>query len=295
MTFWDPIRFLNKSLRRGQEEKPRRRHRTASPEGRGWRTWIWPVGGMVLLTVLHFLLLPIAPRLVSDFPRLGEISEAEIRAPFTFTAPLPEQDIEMAQYQRALREPPVFERLPGQETLTNDRLTVLSEMVRGMEQLPRQDRRERLDYLALHATEWETRDLARLEAMDDPELFVEASVSSITTLLASGIVDDLPTGDFQKIRVLSGNSEPRRPRGHRPAGPGPLEALRPAGALRIRRIDRQLGCASVAAVGGAQSDLQDRSDPGTASGRPSIDAHGTGVLAGSGSSIAANASPPRTS
>jgi RND family efflux transporter MFP subunit len=78
----------------------------------------------VLLVGLHYLLLPIAPRLTSDFPGLGEIAEVEIRAPFdgrvADTLVSPGQQVAAGTgLARVVRERPVWLRValtPGDES-----------------------------------------------------------------------------------------------------------------------------------------------------------------------------------
>ena len=62
----------------------------------------------VAVLVLHLFLFPPVQQMSMDFPGVGEISTKEIRAPFTFEAPLPEQDVEMLRLQQVVVEPPIL-------------------------------------------------------------------------------------------------------------------------------------------------------------------------------------------
>ncbi|MCP4296098.1 MAG: hypothetical protein GY786_10865, partial [Proteobacteria bacterium] len=71
--------------------------------------WIFSVIAGVLITVLHLMIIPVTPGLDITFPSEGEISDKEYRAPFDFSVSLPQQDIELRQFQRVLVEPPVVD------------------------------------------------------------------------------------------------------------------------------------------------------------------------------------------
>jgi len=60
------------------------------------------------ILALHLILFPPVQRLNFDFPAMGEIATEEIRAPFTYIAPLLKQDVEMDRLQRVVVEPPVL-------------------------------------------------------------------------------------------------------------------------------------------------------------------------------------------
>ena len=80
-------------------------------------SWIWVLTSGVVLLVMHLALFPPVPRLSADFPGLGEISEREIRAPFSFAAPLLDRDVQMIRLEKVVVEPPVLrsvEPVPGQ-------------------------------------------------------------------------------------------------------------------------------------------------------------------------------------
>ena len=174
------------------------------PEGR-W--WLPPLIALVLLVAAHVLTFPVVRSTKSDFPAAGAIAETEIRAPFDFEAPLPEQDIEMRQLQRVLVEPPVVQQLGASEDVVREKLTSLgraqSELA-GLAALSAADRRE---ILALRYPQIAPRDLVRLAALPDPgALFTNAGMA-LTALYAQGVVDDLPPGNYRKVHVLHDGRE----------------------------------------------------------------------------------------
>ena len=162
--------------------------------------------GVVLLALFQFLF-PLAPRIDSDFPTLGEISDREIRAPFAMTAPLLERDVEMRQLQQVLVEPPVVRRQPGAQVRTAERFGDWRDallMHAGLADVPSG---ERLDLMAMRFPELPQEDMARALELDDPVGRLEAVEAALAELQAVGVVDNLPPGNYTKIRILEGGGE----------------------------------------------------------------------------------------
>ncbi len=207
MKWWDPIGWLRRPIEavRSPGQRPSKKDRPAGQPD--WRVIAWPLGGLVLLTVLHAVLLPAHPRLASDLPGVGEIAGAEVRAPFDFTAPLLEQDIEMRQLQRVLVEPPVVERLPGQDRLLRERLGLLAALHDETRGLAAMSGAERIGVLALRHPELGMQDLERLDALPDTTRFFHDADEVALSVLEQGVVDELPPGNYRKVRIQDGGSE----------------------------------------------------------------------------------------
>ena len=117
-TLWLRIRSLMKREPVAREGGPRIRP-PARQAGKDSRTrqdtdhWLPVLCGLVLL-VLHLVFFPPVPRLDLDFPAVGQIAAREVRAPFTFKAELPEDEVQVLRWQKVMEEPPALQSLgPG--------------------------------------------------------------------------------------------------------------------------------------------------------------------------------------
>ncbi len=204
MTWWDPIRWLTRSPRE-ERAKPGRKTLAAGAPGVSSRyVWAWPTGALVITIVWHLLSLPVTQRVSSDLPVVGEVAEEEVRAPFDFTAPLLDRDIEMRQLQQVLVEPPVMERSVGQQEVLREKLANISDEWR---EIGGMTRNERLGVLALRHPDQGTGDLQRLVDLPDSTDFFRQVEAVAVDLLLSGVADELPPGNYRKVRVLDGGSE----------------------------------------------------------------------------------------
>lgn len=195
-------RPVNGGKRTPRRAKPRggRRERLASSR-------VPAAAALALVVVAHVLFFPVTRSLESDFPDVGAIAEAEIRAPFDFEAPLPEQDIEMRQLQRVLVEPPVLQRLGEPEAFLRERLATLGRIqadLAGLAALLPTDRRE---ILALRYPQLAPGDLATLSTLKEPGRLLAGADVALTTLYAHGVVDDLPPGNYRKVSLLADGGE----------------------------------------------------------------------------------------
>jgi len=165
------------------------------------------VVSLVLLTTVHGLLFPVAPRLQSDFPDAGQIADQEIRAPFDFQAPLPEQDIEMRQLQRVLVEPPVLLRLDSVDQAMRERMSSFGRLQVELTGLAALSVGERTGILALRYPDWDEDDLRRLAALRNPAPLLTGVVEAVEALTETGVVDNLPPGNYSNVRILSDDVE----------------------------------------------------------------------------------------
>ncbi|MHB8079032.1 MAG: HD family phosphohydrolase [Candidatus Krumholzibacteriia bacterium] len=160
------------------------------------------------LLALHLLLFPPMPRMGNAFPRQGEVAPRQIRAPFAFSAPLPERDVELMRLERGLAEPPLLRRVTPAP---------------GVDPLRRFDA-WRDDFLALrarrgaaapdHVGELDARfpeldrDLQRrLLGAPHPERILTAMEEVLRELLAAGVADVLPPGKYTQVRVREPEGE----------------------------------------------------------------------------------------
>ena len=204
MTWWDPMGWLRRPVKEERVKTSRRARSSGARDGRGWRRWVWPIGAVALILVVHVLALPVTPRVSSDLPEVGEVAENEVRAPFDFSSPLLERDVEMRQLQRVLVEPPVMERIAGREEVLSERLAGLRQEWVDLSGMPRN---EQIGVLTLRHPELDTDDLQRLVDLPDSTDFFRLIEEVAVGQMAAGIVDELPPGNYRKVRVLDGGSE----------------------------------------------------------------------------------------
>jgi len=168
--------------------------------------WVYSAIAGVLIIVLHFMIIPVTPGLDVTFPSEGEISDKEYRAPFDFSVSLPQQDIELRQFQRVLIEPPVVDnhqievdkRLSKFENWSEQFLTHLS--------IP-SSKSDKIGLLALQFPEITEDDMEYVFGLEDPAEFVVAAENAIEQLYRQGVVNDLPVGNYREVIILNSGQE----------------------------------------------------------------------------------------
>jgi putative nucleotidyltransferase with HDIG domain len=208
----------------------------------------WPVGAALFLLVLHLVLFPPVPRLASDFPNLGEIAEREIRAPFSFDAPLLDADVQMRRLERVVIEPPVLRVLDdaaGQDGKARMEvwLSSLAAELGDVQSSPG----DRAGILALQFPGVDADDLRRLLRADQPDSLVPRMDRAWRQVLRGGVADLLPPGRYDRVVVASERAETLRDRSRitaqsdleerltaelRSAGLPPVEAVEAAAVMR---------------------------------------------------------------
>jgi putative nucleotidyltransferase with HDIG domain len=173
------------------------------------RYWALGLGFGVLL--LHLILFPPVPRLSSDFPLVGQIASKEIRAPFTFQAPLLEQDIQMRQIEEVVVEPPVLLNLPASPSRPRD-----SRMGLWLEALNHQlgdtasTTSERIEYLNLQFPNTVPGDLRRLLQTGEPDSLVQRMTLAWRRVLRAGVADMLPAGNYTRVVIKADKADSLR-------------------------------------------------------------------------------------
>ncbi|MBU8871464.1 MAG: HDIG domain-containing protein [Gemmatimonadales bacterium] len=171
----------------------------------------WALGLGVLVLVLHLVLFPPVPRLDSDFPEVGHIASQEIRAPFTFQAPLLEQDIHMRQIEEVVVEPPVLRSLGGPAWRSQD-----SRMTLWLEALGQQlgdttaTTMERVEFLNLQFPHTARGDLRRLFQTDGSDSLVERMELAWRRVMSSGVADMLPAGKYTRVLIKAAKADSLR-------------------------------------------------------------------------------------
>lgn len=201
---------LNRLLRRPVDtgkRPPRRKAARRDPARRPGGSWAAALAALVLLVVAHLVVFPVSRRQESDLPPVGAIAESEIRAPFDFEAPLPEQDIEMRQLQRVLVEPPVVQSLATAEDALREKLAVLDRIRAELEGLAVLSEADRREILSLRHPQLAPDDLEKLAALPDVGALLDAAAGALAAIYAHGVVDDLPPGNYRKVRVLADGLE----------------------------------------------------------------------------------------
>ncbi len=171
----------------------------------------WALGAGLFLLVLHLVLFPPVPRLVSDFPKLGEIAEHEIRAPFSFDAPLLDSDVQMRRLERVVVEPPVLRVLEdggGQDG--SARMEVWLSTLRAELADTSADLAGRVGILSLQFPGVDPDDLRRLLGTDEPDSLVPRMRRAWREVLRGGVADILPPGRYDRVVVATDRAETLR-------------------------------------------------------------------------------------
>ncbi len=200
----------------GREIGPRQRGARKFFNSLGAQKGAFPRGlllacGLLLLT-LHLILFPPVQRLSLDFPPVGEIAAGEIRAPFTFDAPLLKQDVEMRQLQRVVVEPPVLQILsPTGGLEVGGRLGLLFDSVAVALADSGYSMNEREGILTLqYPTLNRSNAKSLLDCAPGDSVLVRMK-RAWRTVLDGGVVDMLPPGQYDRVVVATNGSESLRP------------------------------------------------------------------------------------
>lgn len=170
----------------------------------------WALGLAAAVVILHLILFPPVPRVQSDFPEVGQIATKEIRAPFTFSAPLLEQDVQMRQIEAVVVEPPVLRSLDGSSGRPRD-----ARMRLWLDALARQladtsaTNDERAAYLRLQFPATAGYDL-RLLQTSQPDSLVPRMERAWRRVMAAGVADMLPAGQYTQVQVLGAEKDSLR-------------------------------------------------------------------------------------
>jgi putative nucleotidyltransferase with HDIG domain len=179
-----------------------------APGRRSVRSWRWPLAVGAAVAALHFLLFPPLPRIAAEFPAAGEISTREIRAPFNFSAPLLERDVEMRRLEKVLVEPPVLRRLTTAASGdSRSRFEAFREALRTQLAHPDVPLSERVSLLALRFPAIPEDELRRALTVADPERVLAVMREALVEVCDDGVTDMLPPGNYSKVVLLGQDSE----------------------------------------------------------------------------------------
>ncbi len=168
--------------------------------------------GLAVL-VLHLILFPPIQQMSMDFPAVGEIATREIRAPFTFEAPLPEQDVEMLRLQQVVVEPPILHAVaPSVGAEVGGRLGLLLVSLKSSLSDTNFTLDDRVGLLALQFPTLSRVALRRLLMSDPADSVVSRMDQAWKNVLADGVVDMLPPGRYDRVVVATSGSESLHPR-----------------------------------------------------------------------------------
>ena len=198
--------FLSRPIGREVRSSGRASSRAAS-RNYGARVGLMMGGAGFALLVIFQLLFPLIPRVDSAFPGVGEIAEREVRAPFAFSAPLLERDVEMRRLQKVLVEPPAVKRLPGEQNRVMARFNDWRTAFMMHSALVEVSAEERAELLTMRFPELAAVDLDAAFELADPAGFCDAVQTTLAGIMSTGVVDNLPPGNYEKVLVISGASE----------------------------------------------------------------------------------------
>jgi putative nucleotidyltransferase with HDIG domain len=175
------------------------------------RSWTWLAGSGAVLLGLHLSLFPPVPRLATDFPAVGEIAEREIRAPFSFEAPLLDRDVQMLRLERVVVEPPVLRRVsPAQGQTAGGRMEVWLEVLGEALRDTQQTVEEKVGLLALQFPALRPNDVRRVLDTAQPDSLVPRLSAALGRVMAGGVADMLPAGRYDRVVILDGQNESLR-------------------------------------------------------------------------------------
>ena len=171
-----------------------------------------PVLAGLLLALVHLALFPPLPGVEVDvLPEAGEIAEEDIRAPFAFSAPLLDQDVELLRIQKVLREPPVLRRLAAAgEPASLSRLEVFARKLAEVRQMIDLTSDEQRQHLALQFPYLDQVEIERALAVDDPEALAGAMRTAVEEVVSRGVADMLPPGQYNRVVIVDDQSETLR-------------------------------------------------------------------------------------
>ena len=187
----------------------RRRRPDASDESR--RPW-WrrvPRRGLALrvlalaaVAVLHLFLFPPIRSAPSVRMEVGDIAEHDVRAPFAFRAPRPRRELEAARLEASRRIEPLYLREAGAERRSR---VELGRFLDRLQQLARADSlgaARKRDLLKADYRGVPDAALSPLLEMSGRDRLRERLEAAAESLLAAGIVDITPRGNYSRIHVL---------------------------------------------------------------------------------------------
>lgn len=208
---WFRLREIMGRLAGSREPRPPLRGGSKPAAAPPARTYWWLLGLGLLVLVLHLVLFPPVPRFNVDFPEAGDIAGQEIRAPFPFEAPLPDQEVQMQRLEKVVEVPPVLQELTraaavGQEARFDLWLTALAVAV-GDTAPPA----SRVELLTLQFPSVNSSELLRLLASGQGDSLVVKIRTAGRNVLLGGLVDMLPAGKYDHLSILRNRVEERVP------------------------------------------------------------------------------------
>lgn len=175
------------------------------PDGRR-RTWYWRSGLALALLVLHLIVFPPVARLGVEFPAVGDIAEKEIRAPFSFEAPLPDREVQMQRLEKVVEVPPVLRETAVPGHVSGDRLQIWLDAL-AAELDDRRPLADRVGILTLQFPSVSPAELRRLLASAEPDSLVGRMARGWRRVRQGGLVDMLPAGKYDQVSVIQGQVE----------------------------------------------------------------------------------------
>ena len=169
--------------------------------------WVLYLLVTAVLVTVQLVAFRTETRIDDDYPAEGEITDRDIVAPFSFTAPLLDQDIEMLQLQKVLVEPPVVRLLPGKSLEVLRDVRDLFDAFLHHASLVDIPLEERIGLMEIRFPELPSSDIRRGFAPDVTAGLFANVVEVLSGLYENGIVDNLPPGNYRTVRIMGGKSE----------------------------------------------------------------------------------------
>jgi len=179
------------------------------------RSLIWALGLGLGLLVLHLFLFPPVPRMSTDFPETGQIATSEIRAPFPFEARLLDRDVQDQRAEKAVLEPPVLRREEAASARSrNSRVEHLLDALGAVMADSTTATSEKIGLLGIQFPTARPDEIPALLAVGEPDSLVPRLRMAWNKVMGGGVADQLPYGQYDRVVVLTSQTETLQDRGN---------------------------------------------------------------------------------
>ncbi len=164
------------------------------------------------LIVVHVIIFPPSRSVRRIQVEVGSITDQDLRAPFTFTAPRPVRELESARHEATQRVEPVYRPVEGVERRNQQRSEVFfRDLVDTASDSS--STAQKLVALARRYPGLPDGVAAALLAVEDFQETQAATAAVVDEMMSAGTVDISPRGSYQQVRILDpgGATESTRP------------------------------------------------------------------------------------
>jgi len=168
----------------------------------------WAIAMGLGILVLHLVLFPPMTRISSNFPSLGELATEEIEAPFPFKAPLLESDGEMKRAAKAVRVPPVLNKIEsGSRYPRNTRINLFLDSLTEVLADTTEALDEKIRLMTLQFSQGRPNGIPNILATRNPDSLMIRLENALSRVMSDGVADKLPDGEFDQIVIMTPQAE----------------------------------------------------------------------------------------